>query len=143
MASCLAAGKHRHTGEVGFPRRSIAQRRSPLVVRGRLHELRYRARPHLPRATQPEQHQSPHLVGCHIVRRRPHNPRRQRLELLVVPPLRLGHVGALRQPELVKGICRGPCPVLRAHRHVHSLASRNRCAASTLCPELASTAPRL
>eukprot|EP00964_Phaeocystis_antarctica_P126648 scaffold90306_cov63-Phaeocystis_antarctica.AAC.3 len=33
-------------------------------------------------------------MGLDIVRRRPHHPRRQRLEPLVVPPLRLGHLGA-------------------------------------------------
>eukprot|EP00964_Phaeocystis_antarctica_P098029 scaffold64100_cov54-Phaeocystis_antarctica.AAC.4 len=51
-----------------------------------------------------------------MVRCRPHNPRRQRLELLVVPPLRLGHLGARLQLEHVEGLCRGPCPELRAHR---------------------------
>eukprot|EP00964_Phaeocystis_antarctica_P114393 scaffold78367_cov35-Phaeocystis_antarctica.AAC.1 len=123
MASCLAAGKHRHTGEVGFPRRSIAHRRSPLVVRGRLHELRCRARPRLPRDTLPAQHQSPHLVGCRIVRRRPHNPRRQRLEPLVASAV------ATAQSSEPAG--------------ARSLASRYRCAASTWCPELSSATPRL
>eukprot|EP00964_Phaeocystis_antarctica_P074788 scaffold46060_cov58-Phaeocystis_antarctica.AAC.1 len=91
---CLGAAPGRLIGERGFRRRSRAQRRSPLVVRGRLLELRRRARPRLPSATPPAQHHSPHLVGYHIVRRRPHNPRRQRLEPLIVPPLRLGHLGA-------------------------------------------------
>eukprot|EP00964_Phaeocystis_antarctica_P160596 scaffold132346_cov66-Phaeocystis_antarctica.AAC.1 len=75
---------------------SSAKRRSPLVVRSRLPELRCRARPRLPSATVPTQHHTPHMVGSWIVRRRPRNPRRQRLEPLVVPPLRLGHLGALR-----------------------------------------------
>eukprot|EP00964_Phaeocystis_antarctica_P056083 scaffold33055_cov55-Phaeocystis_antarctica.AAC.4 len=82
-------------GELGFWCRSIAQYRSPLVVPGRLPELRCRARPLLPSATLPTQHDGPHLVGWHTVRRRPHNPRRQRLEPLVVPPLRRGHLVAL------------------------------------------------
>ena len=34
--------------EAGLDRQGGLQRRSPLVVRGRLHELRSRARPHLP-----------------------------------------------------------------------------------------------
>eukprot|EP00964_Phaeocystis_antarctica_P058657 scaffold34804_cov58-Phaeocystis_antarctica.AAC.5 len=66
--------------------------------------------------TTPAQHISPHEVGCLIVRRRPLNPRRQRLEPLVVPPLRLGHLGAPLQAQHLEGICRGLCPVLRAHR---------------------------
>eukprot|EP00964_Phaeocystis_antarctica_P150822 scaffold118310_cov66-Phaeocystis_antarctica.AAC.8 len=68
---------------------------------------------------QPAQHQSPHLPGFPIVRRRPHHPRRQRLELLVVPPLRLGNLGALTINQLfgtAKGRCRGHSPVLRAHQ---------------------------
>ena len=85
---CLAAAPIRATGELGVPRRSRAQRRSPLVVRGRLLELRRRARPRLPSAAPPAQHESPCLVGLDIVRRRPHHLRRQRLELLLVPPLR-------------------------------------------------------
>eukprot|EP00964_Phaeocystis_antarctica_P089043 scaffold56739_cov66-Phaeocystis_antarctica.AAC.4 len=64
----------------------------------------------------PAQHPSPHKVGTHRVRRRPHNPHRQRLEPLVVPPLRLGHLVALFSQQRVKGICRGLCPGLRAHR---------------------------
>eukprot|EP00964_Phaeocystis_antarctica_P056675 scaffold33453_cov53-Phaeocystis_antarctica.AAC.2 len=95
----------------------MAQRRSPLEVRSRLLELRCRARPRLPSAKcHPAQHRSPHEVGCMIVRRRPHNPRRQRLEPLVVPPLRLGHLGAHLLCQHVDGMCRGLCPVLRAHR---------------------------
>eukprot|EP00964_Phaeocystis_antarctica_P097279 scaffold63438_cov57-Phaeocystis_antarctica.AAC.5 len=113
---CLAAAPGRVTGENGFPRRSRAQRRSPLKVRGRLPELRRRARPRLPADTLPAQHKSPHSVGLQLVRRRPHNPRRQRLELLVAPPLRLGHLGALLSNQLVEGPCRGRCPVLQAHR---------------------------
>eukprot|EP00964_Phaeocystis_antarctica_P017678 scaffold9782_cov58-Phaeocystis_antarctica.AAC.3 len=50
-----------------------------------------------------------------MVWRRPHNPRRQRLEPLVVPPLRLGHLGALLLLQHAEGICRGPCPALRVH----------------------------
>eukprot|EP00964_Phaeocystis_antarctica_P084889 scaffold53559_cov66-Phaeocystis_antarctica.AAC.2 len=106
----------RESGVLGFHRRSIAQRRSPLEVRGRLLELRCRARPHLPSTITPAQHRSPHAVCPRLVRRRPNNPRRQRLELLVVPPLRLGHLAALLPPQLVEGACRGLCPVLRAHR---------------------------
>eukprot|EP00964_Phaeocystis_antarctica_P155065 scaffold124036_cov66-Phaeocystis_antarctica.AAC.3 len=62
------------------------------------------------------QHRSPHLVGYPIVRRRPHNPRRQHLEPLVVPPLRLGHLGALPTRQHVEGRCYGLCPDIRAHR---------------------------
>eukprot|EP00964_Phaeocystis_antarctica_P027819 scaffold15690_cov66-Phaeocystis_antarctica.AAC.1 len=64
----------------------------------------------------PAQHQSPHLVGYQIVRRRPHNPRRQRLEPLVVPPLRLGHLGARLLCQHAGDPCRGRSPSLRAHR---------------------------
>eukprot|EP00964_Phaeocystis_antarctica_P047134 scaffold27253_cov73-Phaeocystis_antarctica.AAC.2 len=104
-------------GVVFFRRRSRVQRRSPLEVRGRLRELRCRASPLLPgTATLPAQHQCPHLVGCHIVWQHPHNPRRQRLEPLVVPPLRLGHLGARLLCQHVEGPCRGPCPALGAHR---------------------------
>ena len=67
---CLAAAPRRFTGELGFHRRSRAQRRSPLKVRGRLLELRRRARPHLPSAMTPAQHESSHLVGYRLVRRR-------------------------------------------------------------------------
>eukprot|EP00964_Phaeocystis_antarctica_P006092 scaffold3326_cov59-Phaeocystis_antarctica.AAC.1 len=112
----LAAAAGRVTGELSFPRRSTAQRRSPLKVRGRLLELRRRARSHLPAVQHPAQHQRPHIVGFHHVRRRPHNPRRQRLEPLVAPPLRLGHLGAHIQHQHVEGRCRGACPVLRAQR---------------------------
>eukprot|EP00964_Phaeocystis_antarctica_P146510 scaffold112803_cov57-Phaeocystis_antarctica.AAC.2 len=97
------------TGVLGFPHRA-------LIVRGCLPYLRCRARPQLPSVTKlPAQHMSPHGVGSLVVRLRPNNPRRQRLEPLVVPPLRLGHLGALRQPQHVEGICRGLCPALRAH----------------------------
>eukprot|EP00964_Phaeocystis_antarctica_P136981 scaffold101467_cov55-Phaeocystis_antarctica.AAC.1 len=48
--SCLATAPGRSFGELGFRRRSRVQRRGPLVVRGRLHELRRRARPRLPSA---------------------------------------------------------------------------------------------
>eukprot|EP00964_Phaeocystis_antarctica_P051259 scaffold29905_cov64-Phaeocystis_antarctica.AAC.1 len=51
-----------------------------------------------------------------IVRRRPHNPRRQRLEPLVVPPLRLGHLVALLQLQHTEGQCRDLCPAIRARR---------------------------
>ena len=71
---CLATAQGRVFGEPGFRRRCRVQRRSPIVVRGRLNELRRRAKPRL-RAIPPAQHRSPHLVGCHIVRRRPQNPR--------------------------------------------------------------------
>eukprot|EP00964_Phaeocystis_antarctica_P064590 scaffold38863_cov63-Phaeocystis_antarctica.AAC.2 len=115
---CLAAAPGRVSGELVFPRRSRVQRRSPLEVRGRLHELRRRARPDLPRTTTtgPAQHHGPHMVGYHIVRRRPHHPRRQRLETLVVPPLRLGHLGAHLLFQHVDGHCRGRCPFSRASR---------------------------
>eukprot|EP00964_Phaeocystis_antarctica_P015301 scaffold8462_cov64-Phaeocystis_antarctica.AAC.4 len=77
-------------------------------MRGRLLELRYRARSRPPSSTSPPtQHLSPHAICCPIVRRRPDNPRRQRLEPLVVPPLRLGHLGALLLPQQVEGACRG------------------------------------
>ena len=42
----------REISELGFHRRSTAQRRSPIVVRGRLLELCCRARPHLPSVTK-------------------------------------------------------------------------------------------
>eukprot|EP00964_Phaeocystis_antarctica_P018234 scaffold10094_cov53-Phaeocystis_antarctica.AAC.2 len=64
----------------------------------------------------PTQHRSPHLVSLQVVRRRPHHPRRQRLEPLVVPPLRLGHLVAHILSQHVESRCRGLCPVLRAHR---------------------------
>eukprot|EP00964_Phaeocystis_antarctica_P023071 scaffold12880_cov59-Phaeocystis_antarctica.AAC.1 len=95
---------------------SAALRLHPVIVRGRLLELRCRARPRLPSAALPAQHDSPHSVGSFIVRRRPHNPRRPRLEPLIVPPLRLGHIVARRCLQHVEGRCRGLCPVLRAHR---------------------------
>eukprot|EP00964_Phaeocystis_antarctica_P157245 scaffold127366_cov63-Phaeocystis_antarctica.AAC.1 len=85
-------------------------------MRDRLLELRGRARPRLPSVILPSQHGSPHLVGYQIVRRRPHNPRRQRLELLVVPPVRLGRFRARLQRNQVKLPCRGLSPVPRAHR---------------------------
>eukprot|EP00964_Phaeocystis_antarctica_P049873 scaffold28881_cov71-Phaeocystis_antarctica.AAC.2 len=95
---CLAAARVGAEGELGFHRRCRAQRRSPLVVRGRLPELRCRARPHLPTTISPAQRVSPHGVGCRVVRSRPNDSRRQRLEPLVVPPLRLDHLGALLLP---------------------------------------------
>ena len=111
MASVGARGEH------GFPRRSRVQRRRPIEVRGRLLELSCRARCRLPSATRlPAQHVSPHDVSAHIVRRNPHDLRRQRFEPLVVPPLRLGHLGALRKCQLVEGPCRGLCPAHRLHR---------------------------
>eukprot|EP00964_Phaeocystis_antarctica_P082758 scaffold51973_cov69-Phaeocystis_antarctica.AAC.1 len=64
----------------------------------------------------PGQHQRPHLDDLTIIRRRPRNPRRQRLEPLVVPPLRLGHLGALIPCQHAEGRCRGLYPVFRAHR---------------------------
>eukprot|EP00964_Phaeocystis_antarctica_P061249 scaffold36583_cov63-Phaeocystis_antarctica.AAC.5 len=114
--SRLGAAEGRVFGEVGFPRRSRVHRRSPFVVRGRLPELRRRARPHLPSATLPVQHHSPHLVGYQIFRHRSHNPRRQRLEPLVAPPLWLGHFGARLLRESVEGRRRGLRPAFRAHR---------------------------
>eukprot|EP00964_Phaeocystis_antarctica_P043571 scaffold25006_cov64-Phaeocystis_antarctica.AAC.2 len=96
----LAATPESASGELDFPRRSRVQRCSPLVVCGRLLELRRRARPRLPSVTLPAQHNSPHL----------------RLEPLVVPPLRLGHLGAHLLCQDVEGRCRDPCPVLEAHR---------------------------
>eukprot|EP00964_Phaeocystis_antarctica_P082578 scaffold51825_cov61-Phaeocystis_antarctica.AAC.5 len=56
------------------------------------------------------------MVGLHIVRYRPHNPRRQHLEPLVVPPLRRGHLSALLLCQRAEGCCRGTSPALRAHR---------------------------
>eukprot|EP00964_Phaeocystis_antarctica_P142831 scaffold108179_cov66-Phaeocystis_antarctica.AAC.2 len=117
----LAAARARQTGELGCcgtspPNRSRTQRRSPIIVRGCLRELRHRARPRLPNATLPAQHERPHAIGAHIVRRRRHNPRRQRLEPLVVPPFRLGHLVAYLLRQIIEGPCRGPCPVLQAHR---------------------------
>eukprot|EP00964_Phaeocystis_antarctica_P152308 scaffold120130_cov54-Phaeocystis_antarctica.AAC.5 len=103
-------------GGLCFRPRSIAHRRRLIEVRSRLLELRCRARPPLPSATTSAQHESTHLDRYRFVRRRPHNPRRQRLEPLVVPPLRLGRVGALLRPQQVEGTCRGLNPLLRAHR---------------------------
>eukprot|EP00964_Phaeocystis_antarctica_P120873 scaffold84601_cov61-Phaeocystis_antarctica.AAC.2 len=113
---CRAEANVRETGELSFPRRSIARRRSPLKVRRRLRELRCRARAHLPSTATPVQHHSPHAVGGQAVRRRLHNPRRQRLEPLVVPPLRRGYLVAPLVSQHVKGPCCGSCPGLRAHR---------------------------
>eukprot|EP00964_Phaeocystis_antarctica_P096331 scaffold62643_cov56-Phaeocystis_antarctica.AAC.1 len=103
---------------LGFHHRSTGQRRSPLVMRGRLLELCCRARPRLPNDGLPEQHHGPHVDAWRMVRRRPHNPRRQRLEPLVVPPLRLGHLGAHVLSQRVKGRCRGLCPVSLCGLHV-------------------------
>eukprot|EP00964_Phaeocystis_antarctica_P126431 scaffold90127_cov63-Phaeocystis_antarctica.AAC.3 len=55
-------------------------------------------------------------MGAQGVRRRSHNPRRQRLEPLVGPPLRFGHLGALLLPKHVESSCYGLCPALRVHR---------------------------
>eukprot|EP00964_Phaeocystis_antarctica_P085143 scaffold53730_cov41-Phaeocystis_antarctica.AAC.2 len=112
----MAAAKHRPMGELGFHSRSIAQRRSLIKVRGCLHDFGYGSRPRLPSTALSVQRPSPHAIGYHIVRRRPHNARRQRLEPLVVPPPRLGHLGALLRLQHVEGLCRGMCPHLRAHR---------------------------
>eukprot|EP00964_Phaeocystis_antarctica_P108783 scaffold73307_cov67-Phaeocystis_antarctica.AAC.2 len=101
---------------LGLQRRSIAQRCSPFEVRGRLLGLRCRARPRLPSVIPRAQHLSPHEVSCYIVRRRPDKPRRQRLQPLVVPPLRLDQIGALLLPQHAEGPCRGTCPALRARR---------------------------
>eukprot|EP00964_Phaeocystis_antarctica_P042692 scaffold24476_cov62-Phaeocystis_antarctica.AAC.5 len=46
-----------------------------------------------------------------VVRRRPNNSRRQRLEPLVVPPLRLGRLARLLYQH-GEGRCRGLCPAL-------------------------------
>eukprot|EP00964_Phaeocystis_antarctica_P043573 scaffold25006_cov64-Phaeocystis_antarctica.AAC.4 len=113
---CLAAAPGSATGVDSLPCWSRVQHHCPLVACGRLLELRHRARPRLPRARPPAQHQRPHLVGYQIVRRRPHNPRRQHLEPLVVPPLRLGHLGARLLRQHVEGRCRGLCPAHRVHR---------------------------
>eukprot|EP00964_Phaeocystis_antarctica_P033598 scaffold19054_cov65-Phaeocystis_antarctica.AAC.2 len=112
---CLDTAQPRETGVLGFRRRSRGQRRNPLIVRGRLPELRCRAKLRLPSTTRPAQHHSPHAVGYHIVRHRPHNPCRQGLEPLVVPPLRLGHLVALLLRQHLEGLCRGICPQLRPH----------------------------
>ena len=53
---CQAAAIRRVLGELGFHRRSRVQRRSPLEMRGRLLELRRRARPRLPSAILIAQH---------------------------------------------------------------------------------------
>ena len=150
-AICLAAAPVRGSGEVGFHRRSGAQRRSPLVVRSRLPELRCRARP-IRRPSEahtlPAQHIRPHHVGLPLVRRRPHHPRRQRLEPLVVPPLRLGHLGARLQCQPGEGRGRGLCLAhitersLQLHHPYEPVTSRcvlahqsfrNDCAADRCC----------
>eukprot|EP00964_Phaeocystis_antarctica_P085238 scaffold53801_cov67-Phaeocystis_antarctica.AAC.1 len=69
-------------GELGFHCWGVGQRRRPLEVRSRLPELRCRARLNVPSVNAPAQHSSPHVARCLMVRRRPHNPRRQRLESL-------------------------------------------------------------
>eukprot|EP00964_Phaeocystis_antarctica_P044808 scaffold25766_cov58-Phaeocystis_antarctica.AAC.2 len=72
--------------------------------------------PHLPKVrAMPAEHISAHAVCSRLVWSRPNNPRRQRLEPLVVPPLWLGRLVALLQLQHVEGLCRGPCPFLRAH----------------------------
>eukprot|EP00964_Phaeocystis_antarctica_P111969 scaffold76205_cov59-Phaeocystis_antarctica.AAC.5 len=113
---CPAAAPVGETGFRGFHRRSTGQRCRPIEASGRLLELRCRARSRLPSIAKPAQHISPHEVSAHIVRRRPQNLCRQRLELLVVPPLRLGHLGARLLPQRVEDPCRDLCPALRAHR---------------------------
>eukprot|EP00964_Phaeocystis_antarctica_P016863 scaffold9290_cov63-Phaeocystis_antarctica.AAC.8 len=113
---CPAAAQVRVTGELGFLHRSIAHRCNPLVECRCLLELCSRARPHLPNNLRPVQHHSSHLVGYQLVRRRPRNPRRQRLEPLVVPPVRLGHLATLRLRQHLEGPCRGQCPLHRVHR---------------------------
>ena len=62
LSLCPAAAKVCVSDELGFYRRSKAQLRSPIEMRGRLLELCRRARPRLPRAISPAQHTSPHLV---------------------------------------------------------------------------------
>eukprot|EP00964_Phaeocystis_antarctica_P079005 scaffold49168_cov66-Phaeocystis_antarctica.AAC.1 len=109
---CLEVAHGCVNGELGFCRRDTAQRSNPLVVRSRLLELRSRARPRLPSVALPAQHCSPHVDDCQFFRRRPHHPRRQHLEPLVVPPLRLGH---LFLHQHVEGRCRGTCPALRSY----------------------------
>eukprot|EP00964_Phaeocystis_antarctica_P008711 scaffold4719_cov55-Phaeocystis_antarctica.AAC.2 len=56
------------------------------------------------------------MVGYPIVRRRPHHPGRQRLERLVAPPLRLGHLVARLPLQHTEGPCHGRRPAHRAHR---------------------------
>eukprot|EP00964_Phaeocystis_antarctica_P121555 scaffold85212_cov55-Phaeocystis_antarctica.AAC.2 len=112
----VPAATVRVRGVLGFHRRSIVQRPRPLEVRCRILEVRCRARLRLPSSTAPGKHRSPHAESPRKVRRRPHNPRRQRLEPVVVPPLRFGHLGALLLQQHFEGACRGLCPVLRAHR---------------------------
>eukprot|EP00964_Phaeocystis_antarctica_P081013 scaffold50638_cov55-Phaeocystis_antarctica.AAC.2 len=63
LALWLTAHKDRESGELGFHRRCSVQRRSPIKVRGRLLELRHRARPRLPRVSHSTQHESTHPVG--------------------------------------------------------------------------------
>eukprot|EP00964_Phaeocystis_antarctica_P123163 scaffold86816_cov58-Phaeocystis_antarctica.AAC.2 len=113
---CLPTAPVREMGVLGFRCRAIGHRRTPIAVHSRLLELRCRARPRHPSVIQPAEHPRPHDEYNQLVRRQPHNPRRQRLEPLVVPPLRLGHLGALLQPQLHEGTCRGTCPELRAYR---------------------------
>eukprot|EP00964_Phaeocystis_antarctica_P030181 scaffold17018_cov60-Phaeocystis_antarctica.AAC.4 len=109
----LATALVRVAGVRGFHRRSRGHRRSPLKVHSSLLELRCRARPLLPSAKHPAEHYGPHLSGWHMVRSQLDNPRRQRLEPLVIPPLRLCHFGARLLPQHVKAVCRGLCPLLR------------------------------
>ena len=62
------AAQVRQLRELGFPRWRIVQHRRPIVVRGRLLELRCRARPHLPSVTHPAQHPgSMSVCGLYII----------------------------------------------------------------------------
>ena len=62
------AAQVRQPRELGFPRWRIVQHRRPIVVRGRLLELRCRARPHLPSVTHPAQHPgSMSVCGLYII----------------------------------------------------------------------------
>eukprot|EP00964_Phaeocystis_antarctica_P067655 scaffold40942_cov68-Phaeocystis_antarctica.AAC.2 len=78
---CLATAPGSVAGERVSHRQSRVQRRSPLELRGRLLELRRRARPRLPSATGtlPAQHASPHT-------RSRENQRQQRRQRLVDLP---------------------------------------------------------
>ena len=100
-ATCLAAAPIRDSGELCFPRQGIAQRRSPLKVRGRLLELRCRARPRFPSTITPtrgwfdlhlarrlalfahQPHQHPHGQGHRGLVGRPHRAVSQLLLLSV------------------------------------------------------------
>ena len=56
------------------------------------------------------QHERTHGVTHLFIRRRPHRSRRERLEVLVVPPRQFGQIGAGRLPQLVEGHWPWPLP---------------------------------